>query len=284
MLGARLSPGGDVNQGAEGVGALAERVAVVTGASKGIGQALAVGVARHGAAVAVNYKTDRKGAGETCRLIEEAGGSAVSIGVDVGSSSEARRLMEEAQASLGPVSLLVNNAGRTRFGPATEATDADWDDVMNTNLRGPFFASIAAAQQMIANDGGAIVNITSCAATLMIADHAIYTTSKRGLEAMTQQLALEFAPKVRVNAIAPAPTSGERNRQYDPNYDQNWGRVIPMGRVATPEDYVEPVVFLATSRSGFLTGEVLHVDGGWTLKGHTPAMDSYDFAVDRRRG
>jgi NAD(P)-dependent dehydrogenase (short-subunit alcohol dehydrogenase family) len=266
------------------VAGLEGTVAIVTGASKGIGQVLAIGLARHGAAVAVNFKTDEAGAAETCRRIEEAGGRAVAIGADVGSSADARRLVEDTRDRLGPVGLLVNNAGRTRFGPAAAVTDEDWDDVVDTNLRGPFFASVAAAAQMREAGGGAIVNISSCAASLMIDGHAVYTTSKGGLEAMTRQLALEFAPDVRVNAIAPAPTSIERNRQYDPDYDANWGRVIPLGRVAYPEDYVEPLVFLGSSASAFLTGEVLHVDGGWTLKGHTPDMAAYDYESDRRRG
>src|SRR5262249_26033961 len=113
---------------------------------------------------------------------------------------------------------------------------------------------------------------------------AVYTASKGGLEALTRQLALELAPEVRINAIAPAPTSIERNRQYDPDYDENWGRVIPMGRVAVPEDYIGPLVFLASEASGFLTGPVLNVDGGWTLKGHTPDMDRYSYDTDRQRG
>ncbi len=266
------------------LGAMGGRTAIVTGASKGIGRQLAIGLALAGADVIVNYKTDAEGADEVCRRINATGvGSARAIRADVGSSREARELVRAAADGFGRLDLLVNNAGRTRFGPAHEMTDEDFDDVVDTNLRGPFFASVAAAEAMNPT-GGSIVNISSCAASLMIQHHSLYTMSKGGLEALTRQLAFEFAPAVRVNAIAPAPTSNARNLEYDPDYDANWGRVIPMQRVAQAEDFVGPLLFLATEASGFLTGEVLHVDGGWTLKGHTPALDSYDYSSDRARG
>ncbi|HEY1517767.1 MAG TPA: SDR family oxidoreductase [Solirubrobacteraceae bacterium] len=266
------------------LGAMGGRAAIVTGASKGIGRQLAIGLASAGSDVIVNYKTDAEGAEEVCRLINATGvGSARAIPADVSSSREARELVSAATERFGRLDLLVNNAGRTRFGPASEMTDEDFDDVVNTNLRGAFFASVAAAAAMNGT-GGSIVNISSCAASLMIQHHALYTMSKGGLEALTRQLALEFAPAVRVNAIAPAPTSNARNLAYDPDYDANWGRVIPMERVAQAEDFVGPLLFLATEVSGFLTGEVLHVDGGWSLKGHTPALDAYDYSSDRARG
>ena len=227
------------------------RAAIVTGASKGIGRELAIGLASAGADVIVNYKTDGEGADDVCRRIEAGGvGRALAIQADVGSSREARDLVHATTAEFGRLDLLVNNAGRTRFGPAQEMTDEDFDDVVNTNLRGAFFASVAAVEAM-RGSGGSIVNISSCAASLMIEHHSLYTMSKGGLEALTRQLAFEFAPAVRVNAIAPAPTSNARNLEYDPDYDANWGRVIPMQRVAQAEDFVGPLLFLATEASRF---------------------------------
>jgi NAD(P)-dependent dehydrogenase (short-subunit alcohol dehydrogenase family) len=262
---------------------LNSRVAVVTGASKGIGQTLAIGLARSGAKVAVNYKNDEEGAQSTCQAIRNLGGTAIAVGADVGAPNEARRLIETVRRELGGVDVLVNNAGRTRFGPAGQVTEEDWDDVMNTNVRGTFFTTMAAVEAM--GETGSVINISSCAATLMVAYHAVYTTSKGAVESMTRQLALELAPRgVRVNAIAPAATSMERNWEYDPNFDQSWRDVTPIGRVATPEDYVAPLVFLASDASAFVTGEVLHVDGGWTIKGDYPHMAHYDFETDRRRG
>lgn len=256
--------------------------ALVTGASKGIGRALAIGLAQAGADVAVNYKNDREGAEATCRTIQELGRQAVAICADVSAVEDARGMVDRAHAELGRLDVLVNNAGRTRFGPAVEVTVEDWEDVIGTNLRGAFFTTVAAAQAM--GGSGSVVNISSCAASLMVAYHAVYTTSKGGLEAMTRQLALELAPHVRVNAIAPAATSMERNWEYDPSFDRSWQEVTPLGRVATPQDYVGPLVFLATDASAFLTGEVLHVDGGWTIKGDYPGMGNYNFDAERKRG
>lgn len=261
--------------------ALSGQVAIVTGSSKGIGRTLAVGLSAGGASVVVNFKSDRDGAEETCRLIREGGGTAVAVGADVSSPVEASELVQAAVHSFGRLDILVNNAGRTRFGPASEVTVEDWEDVINTNLRGTFFMTVAAAAAM---DGvGSIVNMSSCAATLMVVDHAVYTTSKGGVEAMTRQLAIELAPRIRVNALSPAATSMERNWQYDPNFDQGWADVTPMARVAQPDDYVAPLIFLASDASAFVTGEVLHVDGGWTIKGHHPDMTSYDYKSDRGR-
>jgi NAD(P)-dependent dehydrogenase (short-subunit alcohol dehydrogenase family) len=154
---------------------------------------------------------------------------------------------------------------------------------VDTNLRGPFFGSVAAAKAMLANGGGSIINISSCAAKLMVQYHSVYAMAKGGLENLTRQLAIELAPQVRVNAIAPAPTSTERNRSYDPDYDTKWGAMIPARRVAFVEDYVGPCVFLASDQSRFVTGQILNVDGGWTLRGCTPDTSGYDFSQDRKR-
>ncbi|HLJ11490.1 MAG TPA: SDR family oxidoreductase [Planctomycetaceae bacterium] len=265
-------------------GKLSGKVAIVTGASKGIGQGLAIGLAAAGASVAVNYKTDAAGAEAACRRIREAGGTGDAFQADIGSKIEFERLIEAVCARYGRIDVLVNNATRTRFGPVFELTEDDVDDVIDTNLRGPFFGIVAAARQMTAQGGGSIINISSCAARLMIAHHSSYTMAKGGLEALTQQLALELAPqRIRLNAISPAPTSTDRNRGYDPDYDRKWGAVIPAGRVARVEDYVGPCVFLASDDSAFLTGQILNVDGGWTLQGRTPDLSSFDYSADRAR-
>jgi 3-oxoacyl-[acyl-carrier protein] reductase len=264
--------------------ALDGKVVVVTGASKGIGAGVAVGLAGHGASVVVNYKHDGGGAADTVARVEAAGGRALALQADVGRPDEARALISKTVEQLGAINVLVNNAGRTRFGPASAVTLEDWDDVVDTNLKGTFFTTIAAAELM-PSEGGSVINISSCAAALMIQDHSIYTMSKTGIEGLSRELALEYAPRnIRINVIAPAATSGARNLEYDPDYDQKWASVTPMGRVGVPEDYVGPVVFLATDMSGFLTGATLNVDGGWSLKGHTPDMTDYDYSRDRIQG
>ena len=141
----------------------------------------------------------------------------------------------------------------------------------------------AVGAMLAAGRGGAIVNVSSCASALMVVYHAAYTMSKGGLDALTRQLAFELAPVIRVNAIAPGATGVARSRDYDPNFDETWGGVIPMGRVIEPEDLVEPVIFLASNRSAVLTGDILQVDGGWSIQGTVPPMDDFDFEADQKR-
>jgi NAD(P)-dependent dehydrogenase (short-subunit alcohol dehydrogenase family) len=263
---------------------LKDKVILVTGASKGIGRALAVGLAADGASVAISFKTDELGAEKTRRIIEQQGRTVLAIQADLAERDQAMEMIEQVVRHFGRIDTLVNNAARTRFGPFEEVTEDDWLDVVNTNLKGTFFASTAAVRHMRKSGRGAIVNVSSCAASLMVPFHSVYTMSKGGIEALTRQLAVELAPEVRVNCISPAPTSTERNQQYDPHYDENWGRVIPMRRVAQPEDMVGAVSFLASDRASYITGQVLQVDGGWTLKGHTPDLQQEDFSSDRQRG
>jgi NAD(P)-dependent dehydrogenase (short-subunit alcohol dehydrogenase family) len=262
------------------VGVLEGKVALVTGASKGIGSALACGLAAEGASVVVNFKTDEAGAAETCKAITDGGGEAIAIQSDVSVGSSARDLIAETCARLGRIDVLVNNAARTRFGPAVGVSDEDFDEVVNTNLRGTFFASTEASKHMMNQGGGVIVNISSCAVALQIEWHSVYTMTKGGIEALTAQLALELAPTIRVNAIAPGPTKVARSLEYDPGLEQSWGPVIPLGRVCLPSDYVEPLIFLASDRSAFLSGEVLHVDGAWHVQGKAPSMADLDLSGD----
>ena len=258
---------------------------VVTGASKGIGRGLAVGLGRLGAAVAVNYKSDRAGANEVVAEIRAAGGTAELLQLDISDHGESLRIVSASVDLLGGIDVLINNAGRTMFGPPSGVTLEAWDYVVNTNIRGLMFSSIQVAEYMRAGSGGSIINISSCAATLMVPDHALYTTSKSAVEGLTRQLALEYAPGVRVNAIAPGPSAVQRNFEYDTDFEHTWGAVIPMGRVADPaDDLLGPVIFLATGLSRYITGEIIHADGGWNIRGCTPDMSVLDYQADRTRG
>ena len=263
---------------------LAGKVALVTGSSKSIGQAVAVGLAEAGAEVAVVYKTDTTGAEQTCKTIVEAGGTAKPFLADIGSKLEFEQAIDDVCDYFGRLDILVNNAARTRFGPINEVTEDDFDDVVNTILRGPFFGSIAAARRMNENGGGSIINISSIAVRGIMFFHGAYTVAKGGLEAMTQQLALELAPDVRVNAIAPHATSNARNRAYDANFDDRWAAVTPTGRVGYPEDYIGPSVFLSSAAAAMITGQIIYVDGGWSLQGHAPEQGDFDYSADRQRG
>ena len=115
-----------------------------------------------------------------------------------------------------------------------------------------------------------------------MAGHSVYTMAKGGLESLTRQFAFELSPKIRVNAIAPTATSNERNLGYDPDYDKKWAKVSPIGRIAFVEDYVGPCVFLASEESALVTGQILYVDGGWTLQGNAPDASDFDFSSDRQ--
>ncbi len=264
-------------------GKLKGKVALVTGASKGIGRALAIGLAQDGARIAAIYKHDTAGAEQTCRTISESGGSAEAFAVDIGSKEKFEAVINRVCERFGQLDVLINNAARTRFGPIDQVTEADFDDIVDTVLRGPFFGSIAAARRMREQGSGSIVNISSIAVRGIMLFHGAYTMAKGGLEAMTRQLALELAPQVRVNAVAPHATSNERNVAYDPDFDQKWGEVTPAGRVAVPQDYVGPTVFLASDAARMVTGQLLYVDGGWSLQGRAPDQSDFDFSADRKR-
>jgi NAD(P)-dependent dehydrogenase (short-subunit alcohol dehydrogenase family) len=266
------------------MGKLNGKVVLVTGASKGIGRGVAIGLAAAGARVAINYKTDAAGAEATRQRISERGGESEAVQADIGSKADFERLVEHVCSKFGRLDVLVNNAARTRFAPLFEVTEEDFADVIDTNLRGPLFGSAAAARQMREQGGGSIINVSSCAAKLMVPYHSAYSMAKGGLEALTRQLAVELAPQIRVNAIAPGPTSTERNQGYDPDYDRKWGACIPAGRVAAVNDYAAICVFLASDDSAFVTGQVIGVDGGWTLRGSTPDFSTADFSTDRQRG
>lgn len=260
------------------------KVAIVTGASKGIGRGIAIGLAAEGAHVAINYKTDQKGAEETLESIRKFGGNTEIFQADIGTKRDFERLVEQTCDHFGGLDVLVNNAARTRFAPLAEITEDDFADVVNTNLRGPLFGAAAAARKMRERAGGSIINISSCAAKLMIPFHSVYSMAKGGLEALTRQLALDLAPHIRVNAISPGPTSTERNQEYDPDYDTHWKGLIPAGRVGLVEDYAKICAFLASDDASFITGQIIGVDGGWTVKGHSLDMSKSDLSKERSRG
>ena len=162
------------------------KVAIITGASKGIGQGLAIGLAAAGARVAVNYKTDRDGAELTGQTVQQAGGEAALFQADIGSKAEVEQLIEDVFERFGRIDVLVNNAARTRFGPPFEITEEDFDDVVDTILRGPFFGSLAAARKMRLGGGGSIINISSIAVRQIMEFHSVYTMAKGGLESLTR--------------------------------------------------------------------------------------------------
>lgn len=247
---------------------LENKTVLVTGASKGIGRALAVGLAREGADVVINYHTDTSGAGEAADEIAALGRRVRVLRADLRSVPEIRRMFEEIRQGPGRLDVLINNAAVTGWTSLFDTTEEQWDEVMDTNLKGSFFSSLEAARLMRESGGGSIVNISTNCVALGVKNLAAYAASKGGIHALTRQLAVELAPhRIRVNTFAPGATRVERNLRDDPNYDRTWGPLIPLGRTALPQDMVGTAVYLASEDSSFVTGQVFYVDGGWCIAG-----------------
>ena len=259
------------------------KVALITGASKGIGRSIAIGMAREGADIILNYNTDRKGALKAKDIIEETGSKAVIVKADIGKVKEITEMFRMVKEEFGRLDVLVNNAGVTGWTNLFEITEEKWDFVINTNLKGTFFCSLESARIMKENKGGSIINISTNCAELGVKNLVAYASSKGGIHAMTRQLAVELAPYgIRVNTYAPGPTNVERNLRDDPGYRDTWGKVVPLGRTADPDEMAGPAIFLASGDSGFMTGQVFYVDGGWTVQGKLPG-DYFDAASDKNR-
>ena len=251
---------------------LAGKVVLVTGASKGIGRAVAIGAAAEGADVVVAYHGDEPGAEATADGIRRHGRQALVVSVDLERVVEIAALVHTSCERFGRIDVLVNNAAVVGWSPALEVTEEVWDSVIDTNLKGSFFCAVETAKRMRAAGGGAIVNISSNIAALGVANLSCYAASKGGIHALTKQLAVEFAPhRIRVNTLAPGPTLVERNLSDEPNYDEVWGEVVPWGRAAKPEEMIGPILFLASDESIYVTGQLLFADGGWSIAGRMPS-------------
>lgn len=251
---------------------LTNKIALITGAGKGIGRAIAEGFASQGAIVLVNDLPNSPDAPDTVAAINAKGGQAVFFGGDVSKTAEIDALFGRIQNTFGRLDVLVNNAGITGWGTVWDTSEEMFDAVMNTNLKGTFFCSVAAARLMRhPNSGGSIINISTKAASLGIKNLSAYAASKGGIHALTKQFAVELAPhNIRVNTFGPGAINVERNLHDDPEYATHWGAVIPMGRTGQPEEMVGPAIFLASNDSSFVTGQLFYADGGWSVQGRLP--------------
>jgi NAD(P)-dependent dehydrogenase (short-subunit alcohol dehydrogenase family) len=241
--------------------ALSGRVAIVTGGGRGIGREIALELARAGADVAVNHYEDAERAQATVAEIEALGVRAAAVAADVGDAAAVRRMMEEVTAGLGSPDILVNNAGVQTWTPFLDVTEAEWDLVIRTNLKGCFLCTQAAARSM--SGGGVVVNIGSGCNKVPFPGLVAYTASKGGIEMLTKVAAVELAPRrIRVNCVAPGAVETERTRLEVDDYAGTWGAVTPLGRVGRPDDIARTVRFLASDESAFITGQTIWVDGG----------------------
>lgn len=247
--------------------ALLNKVAVVTGANTGLGQAIAVALAEAGADVAL---VGRSKPDETVQMIAALGRKAAVVMADLSSTEKVGEVISQSESELGPVDILVNNAGIIRRQDALEFSEDDWDDVLGTNLKVPFFLAQAAARSMVAgNRGGKIINVASLLSFQGGIRVASYTASKSGLAGLTRLLANEWAAKgIAVNAIVPGyfATNNTVALRNDPERNSDILARIPAGRWGDPADLGGAAVFLASPAADYIHGAMIPVDGGWLAR------------------
>jgi glucose 1-dehydrogenase/3-oxoacyl-[acyl-carrier protein] reductase len=255
--------GGGGSRKGQRVGAFDGRAALVTGAGLGIGQGIALELARQGARVAVHYGHSAAGAEETVARIVAGGGEAFAVQGDLRFVPDCERVVDAAAARLGGLDVLVNNAGVTRERPFEQTDEAAYDEMFDLNMKGYFFCARRAVPLLARSGRGAIVNITSVHGGGGFPNHAAYAATKGAIVAFTRSLAIDLAPqRIRVNAIAPGIV--EVPRYFDiPGYrSEDGARMVPWGRVGAPADIGQAAAFLASDAADFVTGQTLYVDGG----------------------
>lgn len=241
------------------------KVAVVTGASKGIGAAVAKQLAADGASVVVNYASSREGAEKVVAEITKAGGKALAVGGSVANEQDVQGLFDRVQKAFGKVDILVNNAGVYAFAPLDQVTADEYKRQYDTNVLGVLLAT-KAALPLFPAEGGSIVNVSSVASTLAPAAGSVYSGTKGAVDTITKSLAKELGPrKIRVNAVNPGVviTEGVKTAGIaGSDFEKEAVAATPLGRVGQPEDIAPPVAFLASDDSRWITGETIFVSGG----------------------
>jgi 3-oxoacyl-[acyl-carrier protein] reductase len=244
---------------------LAGKVAVVTGASKGIGAGIAKQLASEGAAVVVNYASSKEGADQVVNEITERGGKAIAVQGDVARQEDIERLFAEAKKSFGRLDILINNAGVYRFAPLEEVTEDEFHREFNTNVLGIILATREAVKYF-GDEGGSVVNIGSTATSLTPPTTVVYTATKGAVSAITRVLAKELGPRnIRVNSLNPGGVETEGFHTLGvsgSDFEQQMIVQTPLGRIGQPQDIAPVAAFLASADSGWITGEILQVAGG----------------------
>ena len=242
------------------------KIAVVTGASRGIGKAIAVKLASKGATVVINYNGSRERAEEVKNEVESAGGKAVIIQCNVADFDACKEFIETVIKEQGRIDILVNNAGITKDGLIMKMKEEDFDSVLNVNLKGTFNTIRHSARQMLRQKSGKIINISSVSGILGNAGQANYAASKAGVIGLTKTMARELGSRgITVNAIAPGFVDTEMTGVLSEEIRENACRQIILGRFGKPEDIANVAVFLASDKADYITGQVISVDGGMNV-------------------
>jgi 3-oxoacyl-[acyl-carrier protein] reductase len=238
------------------------KVALVTGASRGIGRAIAVRLGRDGASVIVNYSGNAEAAREAVAAVQAAGGRAVAVQADVGKVAEIERLFNETIRQFGRLDILVNNAGSMFNKPLADVTEEEYDRIFAVNVKGAFFACQQAARRMA--DGGRIVNFSSSTTALMLPTYSAYVAAKGAVEQFSHVLAKELGPKgITVNVVSPGPTDTDLFGQGKTEQDkQRFAQMAALGRLGRPEDIADVVAFLASDEARWITGQNIRANGG----------------------
>ncbi|MDD4956773.1 MAG: 3-oxoacyl-[acyl-carrier-protein] reductase [Candidatus Omnitrophica bacterium] len=242
---------------------LKDKVAIITGGSRGIGEAIVRAFAAEGAAVAFNYLKSRDKADKICRDINADGGNALAIKADVKDFKAMKDMVDETKKVFGRLDVVVNNAGILRDKAMMLMEEEDWQDVISTNLSGTFNLTRAAIVTFLKQKSGNVINITSVAGLAGIARQVNYSSSKAGQIGLTKSLAREVGPyNIRVNAIAPGYTATDMTASFDDTMKEKLIQTIPLGRFGSVEDIAKLALFLASNDSAYITGQVFSVDGG----------------------
>ena len=244
---------------------LQNKVALVTGGAQGIGKTISEELFRNGAHVVLG-DVILEGAQATAEAINNNGGSASAVKIDVSNPAEVKQVFDSILKDKKPVDILINNAGITRDGLMIRMKEADWDRVLNINLKGTFLCSQQAAKQMMKQKSGVIVNIASIVGVMGNFGQANYSASKAGVIGLTKTLAREVASRgIRVNAVAPGFIDTEMTRVLDESVRQSLIEQIPLAKLGLPEDVARCVAFLVSDRSSYITGQVINVNGGMLM-------------------
>ena len=243
---------------------LSGKVALITGASRGIGRAIAIEFARQGASVIINYSTDYKGAKETLEEVKRVSGYGIIIKGDISSFKKCNIIVEETLKIMGKIDILVNNAGISYIGLFMDATEEEIQRIVSTNLLGAMYLTKHVLKEMISKKNGNIINISSMWGEVGASCEVLYSTTKGGLNAFTKALAKEVAPSnIRVNCIAPGVIDTKMNSFLGEEEKKTLEEEIPLGRFGDPSEIGKLAVFLCSDDSSYITGQIIRADGGF---------------------